>query len=239
MKIGFALITEDPFFGELIRRENALGEAAGFLDKLGPIHRLPHTTLFQGMMREDIPFESIAMELAENYLYFCPDRRVTFGDIVYVPEGWYFLEAEKDDRLQHIHDLLLERLGPYMVLDSRRLDRDTSFMSQAEKAGIEKVTAMIEVRVTPQRGMGFDKVAAHIYNYPEVQSVYLISGGFDLMVTLEGKTLREVSGFVTDKLSTIDSVLSTKTNFILKKYKDHGTIMVKGHEKDDRLKVSL
>ena len=59
------------------------------------------------------------------------------------------------------------------------------------------------------------------------------------MVTLEGKTLREVSGFVTDKLSTIDSVLSTKTNFILKKYKDHGTIMVKGHEKDDRLKVSL
>ena len=138
MKIGFALITEDPFFGELIRRENALGEAAGFLDKLGPIHRLPHTTLFQGMMREDIPFESIAMELAENYLYFCPDRRVTFGDIVYVPEGWYFLEAEKDDRLQHIHDLLLERLGPYMVLDSRRLDRDTSFMSQAEKAGIEK-----------------------------------------------------------------------------------------------------
>ena len=108
-----------------------------------------------------------------------------------------------------------------------------------EKAGIEKVTAMIEVRVTPQRGMGFDKVAAHIYNYPEVQSVYLISGGFDLMVTLEGKTLREVSGFVTDKLSTLDSVLSTKTNFILKKYKDHGTIMVKGHERDDRIKVSL
>lgn len=91
-----------------------------------------------------------------------------------------------------------------------------------EKAGIEKVTAMIEVRVTPQRGMGFDKVAERIYNYPEVNSVYLISGGFDFMVTLEGRTLREVSEFVSDKLSPLDSVLSTKTNFILKKYKDHG-----------------
>ena len=93
-----------------------------------------------------------------------------------------------------------------------------------DKVGIEKVTAMIEVRVTPQRGMGFDNIAERIYNYPEVNSVYLISGGFDLMVTLEGKTLREVSSFVTNKLSTLDQILSTKTNFILKKYKEHGTI---------------
>ena len=69
-----------------------------------------------------------------------------------------------------------------------------------DKAGVEKVTALIEVRVTPQRGMGFDKVAERIYNYPEVNSVYLISGGFDLMVTLEGQTLREISQFVSDKL---------------------------------------
>lgn len=94
-----------------------------------------------------------------------------------------------------------------------------------EKAGIEKVRALIEVSVTPQRGMGFDKVAERIYNYPEVDSVYLISGGFDFMVTVEGKTLREVSEFVSEKLSPLDSVLSTKTNFILKKYKDHGAIM--------------
>ena len=106
-----------------------------------------------------------------------------------------------------------------------------------DKAGLEKVTAMIEVRVTPQRGMGFDKIAERIYNYPEVKSVYLISGGFDLMVTLEGKTLREVSQFVTDKLSTLDQVLSTKTNFILKKYKDHGTILTKKYE-DTREKVT-
>ncbi|MBO5371681.1 MAG: Lrp/AsnC family transcriptional regulator [Lachnospiraceae bacterium] len=106
-----------------------------------------------------------------------------------------------------------------------------------EKTGIEKVTAMIEVRVTPQRGMGFDKVAERIYNYPEVESVYLISGGFDFMVTLEGKTLRDVSQFVSDKLSPLDSILSTKTNFILKKYKDHGTIMAEP-TKDERMKIT-
>jgi DNA-binding Lrp family transcriptional regulator len=106
-----------------------------------------------------------------------------------------------------------------------------------DKAGIEKVTALIEVRVTPQRDMGFDKVAERIYRYPEVNSVYLISGGFDFMVTVEGKTLREVSQFVSDKLSTIDTVLSTKTNFILKKYKDHGTVMA-APAKDERIMMA-
>lgn len=106
-----------------------------------------------------------------------------------------------------------------------------------DKTGIEKVTALIEVRVTPQRGMGFDKVAERIYNYPEVDSVYLISGGFDFMVIVEGKTLREVSQFVSEKLSPLESVLSTKTNFILKKYKDHGTIMTKP-AKDERMLIT-
>jgi len=103
---------------------------------------------------------------------------------------------------------------------------------------MEKVNALIEVRVTPQRGRGFDSVAERVYNYPEVNAVYLISGGYDLLVTLEGKTLREVAQFVSDKLSTLDSVLSTKTNFILKKYKDHGTIIAKPKE-DERMLVSL
>ena len=105
-----------------------------------------------------------------------------------------------------------------------------------DKVGLEKVTAMIEVRVTPQRGMGFDKVAERIYNYPEVNSVYLISGGFDFMVTIEGKTLREVSQFVSDKLSPLESVLITKTNFILKKYKDHGTVIAEA-PKDERIQM--
>lgn len=103
-----------------------------------------------------------------------------------------------------------------------------------DKIDNEKVTALIEVRVTPQRGQGFDFVAERIYNYPEVHSVYLISGGFDLLITLQGKSLREVSAFVSDKLSTIDSVLSTATHFILKKYKDHGTILEKKQHEDER-----
>lgn len=104
-----------------------------------------------------------------------------------------------------------------------------------EKIGVEKATALIEVRVTPQRGMGFDKVAERIYNYPEVNSIYLISGGFDFMVIIEGKTLREVAQFVSEKLAPMDTVLSTKTNFILKKYKDHGTILVKKSESERML----
>ena len=99
-----------------------------------------------------------------------------------------------------------------------------------EKTDIEKVTALIEVRITPQRGQGFDKLAARIYKYPEVNSVYLISGGYDLLVSLEGKSLKQVSSFVSDKLSTLDGVLSTATHFVLKKYKDHGTILGKKYE---------
>lgn len=106
-----------------------------------------------------------------------------------------------------------------------------------DKTGTDKVTALIEVRVTPQRGQGFDSIAERIYNYPEVKSVYLISGAYDLMVILEGKTLREVSGFVSDKLSTLDTVLSTATHFILKRYKDHGTIFAKKN-KDERMLVT-
>lgn len=101
-----------------------------------------------------------------------------------------------------------------------------------DKTTTEKVSALIEVRVTPQRGQGFDKIAERIYNYSEVESVYLISGGYDLLVTIEGKSLRDVSQFVSDKLSTLDSVLSTATHFILKKYKDHGTIF--GEKKEDK-----
>ena len=105
-----------------------------------------------------------------------------------------------------------------------------------EKTSVERVNALIEVRVTPQRGQGFDSVAERIYKYPEVHAVYLISGGYDLLVTLEGKTLKQVSTFVSEKFSTLDQVLSTATHFILKKYKDHGTILAE--EEDLREKVT-
>lgn len=106
-----------------------------------------------------------------------------------------------------------------------------------EKAGVECVNALIEVRVTPQRNKGFDKVAERIYNYPEVSAVYLISGGYDLLVAIEGKTLMEVSKFVSEKLSPIEDVLSTATHFILKKYKDHGTVLAQ-KSKSERMLVT-
>lgn len=107
-----------------------------------------------------------------------------------------------------------------------------------DKVTTERINAVIEVRVTPQRGRGFDSIAERIYKYPEVESVYLMSGGYDLLVMLEGKTLREVSNFVSEKLSTLESVLSTTTHFILKKYKDHGTILHQEY-KDEREIMSL
>ena len=103
-----------------------------------------------------------------------------------------------------------------------------------EKTSLEKVNALIEVKVTPQRGQGFDKIAERIYKYPEVKSVYLMSGGFDLLITLEEKSLKEISNFVSDKLSTLDRILSTTTHFILKKYKDNGTILNKAQYEEER-----
>lgn len=89
----------------------------------------------------------------------------------------------------------------------------------------ERVTAMIEVRLTPQRSYGFDKIAERIYNYPEVKTVYLMSGTYDLMVILEGKTLKEVSHFTSNRLAVLDTVVGTTTHFVLKKYKEHGTVL--------------
>ena len=107
-----------------------------------------------------------------------------------------------------------------------------------EKTSKESVIALIEVKVTPQRGQGFDKVAERIYKFPEVKSCYLMSGGFDLTVIVEGKTMKEVALFVAEKLSPLDSVLSTATHFVLKKYKDKGVIFEEDF-KDDREAVVL
>lgn len=102
-----------------------------------------------------------------------------------------------------------------------------------EKTNKDSVTALIEVRVTPQRGEGFDKVAERIYKFPEVKACYLMSGGFDLTVIVEGKSLKEVSLFVSEKLAVQENVLSTATHFVLKKYKDNGTIFEE-KTRDDR-----
>lgn len=105
-----------------------------------------------------------------------------------------------------------------------------------DKAGDDRINALIEVRVTPQREQGFEKTAERICNYPEVSAVYLISGAYDFLVTLEGKTLLEVSRFVSEKLAPIEGIMGTATHFILKKYKDHGTTMIK-KPKSERMAV--
>ena len=150
---------------------------------------------------------------------------------------------EKNSRVD-VHELAV-RLGSEDSVIAEEMSRMEAegvicgyhTMIDWEKTGMEKVTALIEVRVTLQRGQGFDGIAERIYKYPEVKSVYLISGGYDLLVTIEGRSIKEVSSFVHTKLSTMENVLSTSTHFILKKYKDHGTIMAKKYE-DERQMVT-
>lgn len=106
-----------------------------------------------------------------------------------------------------------------------------------EKFGEERVFAFIDVKVSPERGVGFDDIAERIYRYPEVHSVYLVSGIHDLRVVVEGKTMKEVAFFVAEKLATIDRVQSTATHFLLKKYKEDGDIF-EAPEGDRRLAVT-
>jgi DNA-binding Lrp family transcriptional regulator len=106
-----------------------------------------------------------------------------------------------------------------------------------DNTSTEKVTALIEVRVTPQRGEGFDKIAERIYLFKEVKSLYLMSGGFDFTVIVEGSTMKEVALFVGQKLAPLEAVISTATHFVLKKYKDYGIILDE-EQKDERMAVT-
>ena len=107
-----------------------------------------------------------------------------------------------------------------------------------DKTDKDVVVALIELRITPQRGEGFDKVAERIYKYPQVKSLYLRSGAYDLAVTIEGKSMKEVALFVAQKLAPMDSIISTATHFVLKKYKEEG-IVFEDDEKDTRQVITL
>ena len=126
---------------------------------------------------------------------------------------------------------------------ARMLDKETGdikrMVEEYEEAGVilgykalidwdktdrEYVSALIELKITPQQNHGYDHVAEKIYNYPEVESLYLMSGRFDLAVMIEGKTMREVAFFVAEKLATLEDVTSTSTHFVLRKYKDKGIV---------------
>lgn len=106
-----------------------------------------------------------------------------------------------------------------------------------DRTSNEKVTALIEVKVTPQRGNGYDAIAERIYNYSEVHAVYLMSGGFDFTLIIEEKTMKQVASFVSDKLAPLEAVLSTSTHFVLKKYKDHGTVL-DAPQSDERMLIT-
>lgn len=150
---------------------------------------------------------------------------------------------EKNSRID-VHDLAI-LLGESEIdvanaigdLEKEKIICGYHTMIDWDKTSEEKVTALIEVRVTPQRGRGFDHIAERIYNYPEVDSIYLMSGGYDFMVMLEGRTLKDTSKFISEKLSTLDPVISTATHFVLKKYKEHGTVFEQTRA-DERMLVT-
>ena len=122
-------------------------------------------------------------------------------------------------------------------LESDRLILGYRAVLNEEKLGRDLVRALIEVRITPERGGGFDKLAERIAKYAEVRSCHLMSGGYDLLVEVEGANLREVASFVSERLSTLQGVLSTATHFVLRAYKEQGVLM-KSEAVEERLAVS-
>lgn len=151
---------------------------------------------------------------------------------------------EKDSRITPEQIAVMLDKDPGAVAEAiRAYEKDKTIVGYKtlvnwEQTMKESVTAFIELKVTPQLGEGFDKIAQKIYRHDCVKSVYLMSGGFDLAVTVEGRTLKEVSLFVSEKLAPMDSVISTSTHFVLKKYKDYGVVFSYGPE-DERRMITL
>lgn len=123
-------------------------------------------------------------------------------------------------------------------LERQRVIRGYKTVVDWERLGDERVTAFIDVSVSPQREVGFDQVAARIYRHPEVRSVHLVSGGHDLRIIVEAPTMREIAQFVSEKLAPIDHVTATNTHFLLKAYKEDGDVLVEDAPADGRLPVA-
>ena len=138
--------------------------------------------------------------------------------------------------------VMLDRTEAEVIAAIAEMERQSVIVKytaivNGERLADEVVQALIEVKVSPQKSNGFDAIAEEIYRFDEVKSCYLMSGGYDLAVFIEGKTLREVARFVSERFSTLDDVLSTSTHFILKKYKIEGVIT--DREDDNRLRISV
>ncbi|MEH7128951.1 MULTISPECIES: Lrp/AsnC family transcriptional regulator [Neobacillus] len=153
--------------------------------------------------------------------------------------------------IEENHKISVETVA-LMVMSSEETVRNTIKKLEEEKVivsypalidwskveGQENIIAMIDVKVTPKRGVGFDAVAERIYRFPEVTSLYLMSGAYDLSITIEGQTMNQIATFVSEKLSTIDNVVSTTTHFMLKKYKHDGVIFGGSDDKDRRMVIT-
>jgi DNA-binding Lrp family transcriptional regulator len=127
------------------------------------------------------------------------------------------------------------KIGEY---EKKGIIRGYQAVVDEDKLDLQQVTAVIEVKVTPEREGGFNRIAARISKFPEVQSAYLMSGGYDLLLFVAGKTLHEVASFVSERLATIEGVTSTATHFMLKTYKQHGVMMESQQNGYERLKVT-
>ena len=170
----------------------------------------------------------------------------------YCPGAFTRGEWNMDELLKILQSNALEsreNIGRMLGVDAAEVD---ARIADYEKSGVirgyqailnedqldlDKVTAVIEVKVTPQREGGFDTIAQRISRFPEVRSAYLMSGTYDLLLFVEGRTLREVAAFVSERLSTLEGVLSTSTHFMLKTYKRFGVLMHQEHS-DERLSVT-
>jgi DNA-binding Lrp family transcriptional regulator len=153
--------------------------------------------------------------------------------------------------IEENHKISVETVA-LMVMSSEETVRNTINKLEEEKVivsypalidwskveGQENIIAMIDVKVTPKRGVGFDEVAERIYRFPEVTSLYLMSGAYDLSITIEGQTMNQIATFVAEKLSTIENVISTTTHFMLKKYKHDGVIFGGSDDKDRRMVIT-
>ena len=151
---------------------------------------------------------------------------------------------EKDSRLAPAEVAVLTELDCKEVeeeikkMEQERLICGYHALINWEKTDDNKISAMIELKVTPQRGDGFDKIAEKIYNYPEVEALYLVSGGYDFLVILKKATMKEIAHFVSSKLATIDEVQSTATHVLLNRYKEFGINIYETPKKDTRMVVT-
>ena len=169
---------------------------------------------------------------------------------IYIKGVYLNMEKKLLELLEHNSKLSIEEIAEELNISPNDV---ASKISELEKKKVicgydtiinwdkiteEKCNAIIEVKVTPQRGTGFDRIADRIARFDEVDSVYLMSGGYDFAVVVNGKSMKEVSSFVFNKLATIDYIQSTATHFVLKKYKDHG-VQLQDKPTDKRTNVVL